>query len=575
VIAVASPAGHGALNGAQADWLIVGGGTAGCVLAARLSEDPSQRVVLLEAGRDFDQSRLNDLTDPSPARAFMDPRYFQPDLRARHGAHALTPEPYKQAMLIGGGSAINGQISLRGAPDDFDHWAAAGAVGWGWNDVLPYFRKLERDLDYGGASHGQEGPVAIKRIPGDRWDSLTRAISDIWTRDGHAWTDDMNGAFAAGHGPLPLANDGHLRSSTARAYLTAEVRRRPNLSILPETRALRIRFENGRASGVEARRGGDVITLDARRVILAAGALRSPQLLQLSGVGDGALLGRHGIATLSHRAGVGRNLQDHPNVVLSGFLAPGPHRREARRSVSTYLRYSSGLVDCPPVDMVMSVRARSAWHAIGARICGLLTYVALPASRGTVMIATPDPLGPPDVAFNGLADERDLRRLRDGVRLSARILIQDLGPGMISEVFPARLSRRIERLSRLNAFNDWASRLGALAMDLSPALRRLMIRHVVTDGADVRGILTDDAAAEDFVRSQLGTSWHACGTCRMGSATDPESVVDPDGAVIGVANLFVADASIMPRITRTNTNLPTIMIAEHLADRLRSRGAAA
>lgn len=554
-----------------ADWLIVGGGTAGCVLAARLSADPSVRVVLVEAGQDHDQSRLNDLTNPSPARAFMDPRYFQPDLRARHGAHATHAEPYKQAMLIGGGSSINGQISLRGAADDFDHWAAAGATGWGWDEVLPYFRRLERDLDFGGDWHGQDGPVSIRRIPPDSWDSLTRAVSEAWTRQGHDWTADMNGPFAAGHGPLPLANDGHLRSSTARSYLTTEVRRRPNLSILPGTRALRVLFENGRATGIEAHRGGAAIRLAAHRVVLAAGALRSPQLLQLSGIGDGALISSHGIATLAHRPGVGRNLQDHPNVVLSGYLAPGPHRREARRSVSTYLRYSSGVPDCPEVDMVMSVRARTVWHAIGARICGLLTYVALPASRGTVTISGPDPMEPPDVAFNGLADARDLVRLRDGLRFSARLLLQDLGPQFIAEVFPARLSRRIERLSRLNRLNAWTAQLGALAMDASPALRRLMIRHVITGGEDVADVLSDDRAAEDFVRSYLGTSWHVSGTCRMGAADDAASVVDPDGAVIGVTNLFVADASIMPRITRTNTNLPTIMIAEHLSDRLRRR----
>jgi 5-(hydroxymethyl)furfural/furfural oxidase len=553
-----------------ADWVIVGGGTAGCVLAARLSENRSVRVILLEAGRDHDQSRPNDLTDPSPARAFMDPRYFQYDIRARLGAHHRTAEPYKQAMLIGGGSSINGQISLRGAPDDFDHWAAEGAVGWGWDDVLPYFRKLETDLDYGGALHGKDGPVTVKRIPPETWDSLTRAVSDVWSQLGHPWIEDMNGAFGAGHGALPLANDGRSRSSTARCYLTAEVRRRPNLTIMTETRALKVRFENGRAVGVEVMRGREVVSIDAGRVVLAAGALRTPQLLQLSGVGDGALLGRHGIATISHRPGVGRNLQDHPNVVLSGFILPGAHRREARRSVSTYLRYSSGLADCPPVDMVMSVRARSAWHAIGGRICGLLTYVALPASRGTVTLAAPDPLSPPDVAFNGLADERDLLRLRDGLRFSAGILIRELGPRLIGEVFPARLSRRIERLSRLNVFNEWASHLGAFAMDLSPALRRLMIKHVITGGEDISGILTDDEAAEEFVRTYLGTSWHVCGTCRMGAPTDSRTVVDPDGAVIGVTNLFVADASIMPRITRTNTNLPTIMIAEHLADRLRN-----
>jgi 5-(hydroxymethyl)furfural/furfural oxidase len=555
-----------------ADWLIVGGGTAGCVLAARLSEDPGIRVLLVEAGRDFDQSAPNDLTDVSGARAFMDPRYFWPNLAARIGGGPNgRTEPYKQAMLMGGGSSINGQIALRGAPDDYDHWAAMGATGWSWSDVLPYFRKLETDLDFQDGHHGTDGPIRIRRTPPEAWDSVSSAMAAAWSRLGYPRLADLNGVFGDGHGPLPVSNDGTFRASTVRQYLTPEVRSRPNLDVMAETQVLRVRLENGRAVGVDAVRDGERFHLDAERVVLSAGAFRTPQLLMLSGVGDGSTLGSFGIPAISHRPGVGRNLQDHPNVVVSGCLAIGAGKAFSARSVVTYLRYSSGVPDCDASDMVMSVRGRSLWHAVGARICGLLTYIALPASRGTVTLAAADPLISPTVDFNGLADERDRRRMIDGVRFSTRILLDHLRPDLVAEVFPARLSRLIERLSRPTAANALLAGAGALLMDASPVARRWMVRTIISNGEDLSDVLADDAAAQGFIRDYLGTSWHPCGTCRMGSPTDTGTVVDPDGAVIGIRDLYVCDASVMPRITRTNTNLPTIMIAENLSARIRLR----
>jgi 5-(hydroxymethyl)furfural/furfural oxidase len=391
-------------------------------------------------------------------------------------------------------------------------------------------------------------------------------MSEIWSRLGYAHLPDLNGDFADGHGPLPVSNDGAFRSSTARQYLSAAVRARPNLRVLTETRVLRVRFENGRAVGVEAIRNNEAISLDAERTILCAGALRTPHLLMLSGIGDGDALSSLGIATISHRPGVGRNLQDHPNVVVSGCLASGVDKAFSQRSVLTYLRYSSGLPDCEPSDMVMSVRGRSMWHAVGERICGLLTYIAIPHSRGAVTLATADPIIGPLVDFNGLSDPRDLTRLVQGARFSARIMFEHLGPDFVADVFPARLSRRIERLSRPTGLNEQLARIGAVLMDSSPTIRKLIVRHIITNGENLANILADDNAAADFVHDYLGTSWHPCGTCRMGAPADPMAVVDPQGAVIGTRNLFIADASIMPRITRTNTNLPTIMIAERMSE---------
>ncbi|MCZ8098069.1 MAG: GMC family oxidoreductase [Burkholderiales bacterium] len=206
------------------------------------------------------------------------------------------------------------------------------------------------------------------------------------------------------------------------------------------------------------------------------------------------------------------------------------------------------------------------WHAVGARICGLLTYVALPCSRGTVMLADPDPQSSPVIDFNGLSDDRDRQRLVHGARFSAKILLEELGPRVIADVFPARLSRRIEMLSRPNRMNAALATLGAALMDASPRARSLIIRHVITHGETLADILADDRAADEFVERFVGTSWHPCGTCRMGSPHDGGAVTDPRGAVIGTTNLFVGDASLMPRITRTNTNLPTIMIAERMSE---------
>jgi 5-(hydroxymethyl)furfural/furfural oxidase len=383
---------------------------------------------------------------------------------------------------------------------------------------------------------------------------------------GFAHIPDLNGEFGDGYGPLPCSNDGATRHSASRSYLSADVRTRPNLSILPQTRVLRILTENGRAVGIEAIGDGGSVRLDAECVIVSAGALRTPQLLMLSGIGDGDVLANHGIATIAHRPGVGRNLQDHPIISISAYTEPAGRTVPPPRAVMAYLRYSSRVAGCEPSDMVLSGGARAMWHAIGARICALRAYIAVPYSRGSVTLQSGDPNAAPAIDFNGLSDARDAQRIVDGFRLVANVLSDYLHPETVSDVFPARLSQRIERLSRPTFRNEVLSRIGAAAMDRSRPLRRFLIRRVITNGEALSDILRDDRTIENHLRSALGTSWHASGTCRMGARNDAGSVVDSSGAVIGTRNLFVADASIMPRITRTNTNLPTLMLAERLAD---------
>jgi 5-(hydroxymethyl)furfural/furfural oxidase len=323
--------------------------------------------------------------------------------------------------------------------------------------------------------------------------------------------------------------------------------------------------QNGRATGIEVMRGGARETLHAERVILSSGALRSPQLLMLSGIGDGAALATLGIATLAHRPGVGANLHDHPIVSMSAYTVPARRMTPPKRSVVTYRRYTSGIAGCEPSDMVMSAGARSMWHAVGERIPSLRAYIAIPYSRGWVRLASPDPLALPAVDFNGLSDERDIARMVQGFRGIAEIMFRHLQPEIVSDVFPSKLSRRIEAMSRPTTWNAFAAKIGATLMDASPALRRFLIRNVITNGERLADILADDRRTADYVRSILGTSWHPSGTCRMGAPADPLAVTTPEGAVIGVPNLHVVDASIMPRVPRTNTNLPTIMIAEKLA----------
>jgi 5-(hydroxymethyl)furfural/furfural oxidase len=306
-------------------------------------------------------------------------------------------------------------------------------------------------------------------------------------------------------------------------------------------------------------------------VILSAGAIRSPQLLMLSGIGDQAELARHGVDIRAHRPGVGRNLQDHPIVSISAYVDPKARGVKPSRGVSTYLRYSSGVPGCEPSDMVLSGGARSMWHDVGERICSLRAYLCLPYSRGMLTLTSGNPDADPIIEFNGMSDPRDSRRLVEGLRLVARTLDGMMRPGVVSDVFPSRLSPLIERLSKPTAINALLGSVGAFAMDTSAAVRRFVIRNIITDGVSLADILHDDATTEAYIRQIVGTSWHPAGTCRMGTADDPDAVVDANGAFIGVRGLSVVDASIMPRIVRTNTNLPTMMIAEKVATGLASR----
>ncbi len=467
-----------------------------------------------------------------------------------------------------------GRWRLRGAPEDYDHWHAIGAKGWDWNSVLPYFRRLETDLDFTDQLHGAQGPITVRRMPMEQWDDFTLSVTKVWNELGYQLRPDMNGEFGEGYSPLPLSNDGSARRSTAVGYLDAATRRRPNLQILGATQARRILFENGRANGVDVRRNGAIETITADNVVVSAGALHTPWLLMLSGIGPGAHLRQHGIDVLVDRSGVGGNLMDHPAIHISGYLPPVARHKMVLRRNYTYLRWSSGLEGVPDADMVMMAVCRSAWHAIGVRIGTLSSYIGRSYSTGEVRLNSPDPDDEPDVIFNWLSDKRDLDRMVNAFRRMASILNRDPVPQYMSNLFASKFSQRVRSISQKNFKNTVLTNVAAMMMDGSASLRKFLFDKVISDALPLSELLADDAKLERHVRDNVQSAWHPSCTCRMGDPADAHTVVDPRGRVVGAENLFVADASVMPEVSRTNTNIPTIMIAERVAEMVRQRAVA-
>ena len=317
-----------------------------------------------------------DILDSYPLVAYFNPAFQWPELRAHLGArsHNAPPEPpsrrYEQARVMGGGSSINAQLANRGAPADYDGWRAMGADGWGWEDVLPYFRKLERDMDFDGPLHGKDGPLPIRRIRPDVWPGFATAAAEAFARDGHVWLEDQNGPFEDGYFPIAISNLYDRRVSTAIAYLDNATRARPNLRVLAGRQIRRIVFEGVQAVGVEvsAPDGGGAERIDASEIVLCAGAIHSPALLMRSGIGPAGHLAERGIDVVADLPGVGQDLGEHPATGVSAWLAPEARMPDTqRRHIHVALRYSSGVEDCPQGDMYCAVIGKSAWHPVGWR----------------------------------------------------------------------------------------------------------------------------------------------------------------------------------------------------------------
>jgi choline dehydrogenase len=467
-----------------ADVVVVGAGSAGSVVAARLSEEPARRVALVEAGPDFGSDAA---TQPADVLDAADPTATGYDW----GYEAESGIPLFAGRLVGGSSATNNVMALRGDPAVYDSWAAAGNPGWSFADVLPAFVRLERDLDFPTEPwHGDRGPIVVHR-PGGAQSTFLHACEAL----GYEIVADHNAPGAVGAGRLPLNELDGVRQSTALTYLR-NARQRPNLTLHAGRPVERVLVENGRAIGVQLR-GGDRI--HAGEVVLSAGAFGSPTLLLRSGIGPAGELAALGVPVHHDLPGVGRNLQDHPLLRLP-FAAAGLPLADPPRH--TLLTARTGRAGPPDIQVFPSGPTADDPDTV-TLLVGLMT----PRSRGALRLASADPADPPRIDPGHLRDPDDLARLTTGARLAHRLAATD-----------------------------------PLAGHLTPRAR------------------------SDEVLENAGSYQHPVGTCRMGPADDPHAVVDPAGRVHGIADLAVVDAAVMPSIPSANTNLPTLMLAERLAE---------
>lgn len=520
------------------DYVIVGGGSAGCVLANRLSADASVKVALVEAGPDdtnpfihipggiipvIRSNTLNWKFETQPEAGCAKRRMFWP-----------------RGRTLGGSSAINAMCYIRGHRSDYDHWASLGCQGWSYDALLPLFKSIEHFEPGANAFHGAGGGLNVAE---PRYmNPLMSAFLEAAQQAGHARNDDFNGAEQEGVGRYHVMQKDGERCSNARAFLTP-VRERPNLTVITDTHARRVVFDGKRAVGVEVQRKGRVEILSAtREVILSAGAVGSPQLLLLSGVGPKAELDRHGIAQVHELPGVGENLQDHLDIHVTvtektGFaitLHPSgwlrslkmlwAYLRGRQGELSSNFAQVGGFIKSDPAQPVPDIQ----WHMVpfvyanhGQKLGPLFRHRAFtlmscflrPESRGRIRLASADPLVKPQIEANYLATERDLSVLVTGIRKAREVLSQ-------------------------------------------PAFAR----HYRAE-LDPGDAVQSDAQLRDYVRARAETIYHPVGTCKMG--VDAAAVVDPRLRVCGVSGLRVIDASIMPTLIGGNTNAPATVIGEN------------
>jgi choline dehydrogenase len=510
------------------DDIIVGAGSSGAALAARLSEDAERAVLLLEAGPDYTsvEQTPRDLLN-SRALSLVDHDWM------------LTAEavpgrtiPYPRGKVTGGCSAVNGVIALRGLPDDYDEWAELGNEGWGWDEVLPYFRRLEDDQDAPddepNGLHGRGGPIPIRRWQQHELAPLSRAFLEVCKEQGFAEVTDHNDPDQSGVGPQPSNGAEGIRVSTAIGYLLP-ARDRRNLTVRPHCLVNRVLFDGRRAIGLEIESGGETERVSGKRITLSAGAIASPAILLRSGIGPRADLKRLGIASLVDLPGVGADLIDHPLTQVMFVPKPGVYDPDIPFT-QVFVRYTAR-GSAERNDMQLYITNGLDFTAVPELVAItespiVFTFTASlqrPRSRGRLTLASTDPAVQPTLALNFLDDPEDMRRMVEGVRIAWEI-------------------------------------------GRSPAIRAFAERAVILTDE----LVASDQAVEAYLRDTVGTIFHPVGTARMGPEGDQMAVVDPRCRVRGVEGLQVVDASIMPGIPRANTNLTCIMIGERVADWMRN-----
>jgi len=559
------------------DHIIVGGGSAGSVLAHRLSARSANRVLVCEAGQDTPHGRIPpEILDSYPGTAYFDPRFHWTELKAHtevisHNNPQETRPPlrrYEQARVLGGGSSINGQLANRGAPTDYAEWETRGAEGWGWDQVLPYFKKVERDMDFDGPWHGNQGRIPVRRIFPDLWNGHAKAAAEAFKGSGYEYLPDQNGEYRDGYFPITISNAYDRRVSAAIGYLDPATRQRANLTISTETPVKSLLFEGTRCVGVVALVEGKETEFRGGEVILSSGAIHSPAHLMRAGIGPVGHLSELGIPVLAALPGVGQRLMDHPSIALSSFINPEARINGlTRRHLLVGLRYSSGIGGAPPGDMFAISVDKSAWHPVGEQIGSFLLAVYKTYSEsGQVRLASTDWRREPIVEFNLLSDRRDLERLMDAFRRAGRWQMSAPVAAVTSDPFPASYSERVKKVGEVNGKNRALTTVMAKLMDGPATLRRLLIDKLIVEGHGFETLMRDDDALEEFTRKAAIGVWHASCTCRMGAESDPMAVTDNQGRVRGVSGLRVVDASLFPAVPCANTNFPVLMTAEKIAD---------